>query len=118
MLVGLQRGKRTKTSHNAGADVQQPAHQAADGTQTVAKHADVLRPLERQAQQQLQPGGAGLGFGKGQGLGVFVDRVVVGHQRVDGAVGQRGAQRIAVALLAQRRATGGRGCQSSRCPRR
>jgi hypothetical protein len=37
---------------------------------------------------------------------------VVGHQRVDGAVGQRGAQRIAVALLAQRRRSGGRGCQS------
>ncbi len=59
--------------------------------------------LQRQAQQQLQPGGAGLGLGEGQGLGVLVDRRVVGHQRVDGAVGQRRAQRVAVALLAQRR---------------
>ena len=46
-------------------------------------------PLQRQAQQQLQPGGAGLGFGEGQVLRVVVDRRVVADQRVDGAVGQR-----------------------------
>jgi hypothetical protein len=54
----------------------------------VRPHAAFLAPFERQAQQQLQPGGAGLGLGKRQGLGVFVHRRVVGHQRVDGAVGQ------------------------------
>jgi hypothetical protein len=53
-------------------------------------------PLQRQAQQQLEPGGAGLGLAEGQ-VFVVVDRVVVGHQRVQRAVGQRGAQRVAVA---------------------
>jgi hypothetical protein len=62
-----------------------------------------LPHLQRQAQQQFQPGGARFGLGEGQRLGIFVDRGVVGHQRVDGAVGQALAQRIAVALLAQRR---------------
>jgi hypothetical protein len=65
--------------------------------------AVLLRPLAGQAQQQLDRGGAGLGFGKGERLGVAVHRVVVGHQGVDGAVGQARAQRVAVALLAHRR---------------
>ena len=73
------------------------------GQRALQRHAVVLRPLERQAQQQLQPGGSGFGLGKRQGLGVLLHRRVVGHQRVDGAVAQCGTQGIAVALLAQRR---------------
>ena len=62
-----------------------------------------LAPLERRAEQQLEAGRARLGFGERQVLGVLADRRVVADERVDGAVGERGADRVAVALLAQRR---------------
>lgn len=65
--------------------------------------AALLAPLQGQRQQQFEPRRARLAFGERQGLGIGLHRRVVGHQRVDGAVGQPGGKRIAVALLAQRR---------------
>ncbi len=62
-----------------------------------------LAPKDGGREQQLDRAGPRLGLGKGLDLGVFFHRGVVGHQRVDGAIGQRGGQRVAVGLLAQRR---------------
>ena len=67
----------------------------------------VARPLERQTEQQLQSGGTGLGLGKWQFFFIGADRHMVRYQRVDGAVLQRLAQSLAVALLAQRRIEAG-----------
>ena len=57
-----------------------------------------LAPFQRRAQQQLEPGRARLGFGERDLLGVFPDRRVIADERVDRAVGERGADRVAVAL--------------------
>ena len=57
--------------------------------------------FRRERQQQLDAGRARLGFGERQLLRVLVDRRVVRAQRVDCAVGERGAQRVAVALASE-----------------
>ena len=73
------------------------------GQGAVQAHATFHAPLERQAQKQLHTGSAGFAFGKRQGFGIFIHGRVVGHQRVNAAVGQTFAQSITVGLLAQRR---------------
>ena len=54
----------------------------------------VLRPLQGQAQQQLETCGTRGCFCKGQGFFIFTDRAVIGDQGVDGAIGQSFTQRI------------------------
>jgi hypothetical protein len=49
-----------------------------------------LAPQQGQAEQQFEAGGAGRGLAEGQGLLVAADRRVIGHERVDRAVGQAG----------------------------
>ena len=63
----------------------------------------VFGPLEREAEQQFQAGGAGRGFAERQQLLVVVDRGVIGADRVHGAVQHGRTDRVAVALRAQRR---------------
>ena len=65
-------------------------------------HFAVLRPLECQAEQQLETRCARLCFCKRQGFFIFAHRTMVGDQSIDGAVCQGLAQCIAVALLTQR----------------
>ena len=61
-------------------------------------------PLQRERQQQLEPGRARLGLGERQLLAVLVDRRVVGAQRSRSCRRRAPrAQRVAVALAAQRR---------------
>ena len=60
-------------------------------------------PLERQRQEQFNRGRTGQGFAEGQGLVVFVDRRVVRTNGVYGAIGQRRADRVTIALGAERR---------------
>jgi hypothetical protein len=57
-----------------------------------------LGPFQSQWQRQFDAGRARLSFGERQLLGIFIDRRVVGAQRVDCAVCERCAQRVAVAL--------------------
>src|SRR5262249_43016358 len=92
------------------------------GRQTAAVHAEYARrirgdarkrfhqrqprrlaPLERQRQQQLEPGRTGLGLGERQMLAVLVDRRVVRAEAVDHAFGEAARERIAVAARTQRR---------------
>ena len=63
----------------------------------------LVRPFERQRQQEFEAGRARLGLGERQLLAVVVDRRMVGADRVDRAVGEARAQRVAVARAAQRR---------------
>ena len=76
------------------------------------------RPLERERQQQLEAGGARLRFGERHLLAVVVDRRVVGADEVDRAVGERRAQRRAVARRCAAAASGGTADRTSRCRRR
>ena len=72
-------------------------------------------PLERERQEELEARRAGLGFGERHLLRVVVHRRVVRAHRVDDAVGEPAAQRVAVAGIAQRRATGCNARRSRRC---
>ena len=63
----------------------------------------VVGPLQGQRQQQFQARGAGRGFTERQQFFIVVDRGVVRAHGVDRAVEQAGADRIAVALAAERR---------------
>jgi hypothetical protein len=56
----------------------------------------LVRPLEREGEQKLQPCGPGLGFGEGKLLRVLVDGRVIRAKRVDCAIGERRAERVAV----------------------
>ena len=58
---------------------------------------------QRHAEQGGEPGAPGRGLGERLALVVGVARLVVGGDRVDRAVGQRGDHRQPVGLLAQRR---------------
>ena len=66
------------------------------------------RPLERERQQELEPGRAGLGLAERHLLAVVVDRRVVGADDVDRAVGDARAQRRAVARACAAAAPGAR----------
>jgi len=62
-----------------------------------------LRPLERQRKQEFQPRRAGFGLGERHLLPVVVDRRMVRADRVDRAVDESRAYRLAVAHAAQGR---------------
>ena len=88
---------------DSGRPVGQAPQQVEQG------HAAPVHQGQGQRQQALQPDDAGLGHVEGQALGVLVVRAVVAGDGVDGAVGHRGRQGLAVPLAAQGRGHLGEG---------
>ena len=60
------------------------------------RDSGLVRPFERQRQQQFQARCTGGRLGKGQLLCIVVDWRVIGSNRIDGPVGQAGSQGIPV----------------------
>ena len=88
----------------AAFDAEQAGRIASDPGQRVEqREAHFLAPFQGQGEQEFKPGGARFGFAEGDLLGIVIDRGVIGAEDIDRTAGQAGAQRVAVALAAQRR---------------
>ena len=81
--------RRRARRKSAGADAEHRGRLGGDARERLEPAASwLVRPFERQRQQQLEPGRARLGLGERQLLAVVVDRRMVGADRIDRAVGQ------------------------------